>query len=93
MPIPHVQREALRAIIQIGSAEAYASLEQALKAGEARAREAIMQTIGSFNDERAAPLLVHILEHTSHRAPASRPTSRRSKRWAAAAPTREASPR
>ena len=63
---PHVQREALRAIIRIGSSEAYAILESALKGGEARAREAIMHTIGSFNDERAAPLLVHVLEHSSH---------------------------
>jgi HEAT repeat protein len=38
-----------------------------LTADEERAREAIMHTIGSFNDERAAPLLVHILEHTSHK--------------------------
>jgi hypothetical protein len=64
---PHVLREALRAIIRIGSHEAYAILENALTADEERAREAIMHTIGSFNDERAAPLLVHILEHTSHK--------------------------
>jgi HEAT repeat protein len=64
---PHVQREALRAVIRIGSREAYAMLEKALTDGEERAREAIMHTIGSFNDERAAPLLVHILEHTSHK--------------------------
>ena len=63
---PHVQREALRAIIRIGSAEAYAMLESALKDGEARAREAIMHTLGSFNDERAAPLLVRILEQISY---------------------------
>ena len=63
---PHVQREALRAIIKIGTSESYALLEEALKAGDDRAREAIMHTIGSFNDERAAPLLVYILEQTSH---------------------------
>jgi hypothetical protein len=62
----NVQREALRAIIQIGTDDAYAMLEDALKAGEAREREAIMHTIGSLNDERAAPLLLHILNHTSH---------------------------
>jgi HEAT repeat protein len=66
---PHVQREALRAIIKIGTSESYALLEDALKAGDDRAREAIMHTIGSFNDERAAPLLVYILEHTSHTGP------------------------
>ena len=64
---PHVQREALRAIIKIGSADAYALLEKALTAGGERAREAILHTIGSFNDERAAPLLVHILRHTTHK--------------------------
>jgi hypothetical protein len=65
-PDTHVQREALRAIIKIGTHEAYGLLEEALKAGDDRAREAIMHTIGSFNDERAAPLLVYILQHTDH---------------------------
>jgi hypothetical protein len=64
---PNVQREALRAIIKIGTQDAYGILEAALRENEAGAREAIMNTIGSFNDERAAPLLVHILEHTSHK--------------------------
>jgi HEAT repeat protein len=64
---PHVQREALRAIVRIGSHEAFGVLEESLKDGDAGAREAIMQTIGSFNDERAAPLLVYILEHTDYR--------------------------
>jgi hypothetical protein len=62
----HVQREALRAIIKIGSHEAYTMLEDALKTGNRATRDAIMHTIGSFNDERAAPLLVYVLEHTSH---------------------------
>lgn len=66
---PLVQREAVRAMIRIGSPEAYALLEKTFKAGEARAREAIVQSIGSFADERAAPLLVHILEQTSPRGP------------------------
>jgi hypothetical protein len=64
-PDSHVQREALRAIIKIGSRDAYARLENALKGGDERTREAILLTIGSFNDERAAPLLAHILEHTT----------------------------
>lgn len=63
---PHVQREALRAIVRIGSPDAYRMLEDALRNGDAGAREAIMHTIGSFNDERAAPLLVYILEHTDY---------------------------
>jgi hypothetical protein len=63
---PHVQREALRAIIKIGTPDAFGMLEDALKAGDEGMREAIMHTIGSFNDERAAPLLVYVLEHSSH---------------------------
>lgn len=64
---PHVQREALRAIVQIGSNEAYAILEEALKNGEPRTRDAVMHVLGAMADERAAPLLVHILTHTPHR--------------------------
>jgi len=62
-----VQREALRAIVQIGTDEAYATLEQALKSSSPRTRDAIMQAMGSSRDERAAPLFVHLLEHTDHR--------------------------
>lgn len=66
---PMVQREAVRAIIRIGSADAFALLERAFRAGEVRAREAIVQSIGSFGDERAAPLLAEILEQTTPRGP------------------------
>jgi hypothetical protein len=62
-----VQREALRAIMQIGTNEAYAALQEALKSGTARRRDAIMQVLGSSRDERAAPLFVYILEHTDYR--------------------------
>jgi len=61
-----VQREALRAIVQIGTAEAYQLLEHALKSGAAHTREAIMQALGAFRDEKAAPLFVYILTNTSH---------------------------
>ncbi|MGE3273611.1 MAG: HEAT repeat domain-containing protein [Vicinamibacterales bacterium] len=64
---PQVQREALRAIVQLGSDEAYAALEQALVSGAAPTREAIMLALGTLRDERAAPLFVHILRHTDHR--------------------------
>lgn len=64
---PAVQREALRAIVQIGTDEAYGALQQALKSGNTRTRDAIMQVLGSSRDERAAPLFVYILEHTDHR--------------------------
>jgi HEAT repeat protein len=62
-----VQREALRAIVQIGTADAYGTLQAALKSGNARTRDAIMQVLVSSRDERAAPLLVYILEHSDHR--------------------------
>ena len=64
---PAVQREALRAIVQIGTPEAYAVLQDALKSGHARKRDAIMQVLVSSRDDRAAPLLVYILEHGDHR--------------------------
>ena len=63
-PDSQVQREALRAIIQVGTNEAYQMLEQALKSGAARTREAIMQALGAFRDEKAAPLFVYILSNS-----------------------------
>ena len=62
-----VQREALRAIVQIGTAEAYQLLEQALESGAAHTREAIMQALGAFRDEKATPLFIYILTSTGHR--------------------------
>jgi HEAT repeat protein len=62
-----VQREALRAIVQIGTADAYATLQQALKSGNTQTRDAIMQVLLSSRDERSAPLFVYILEHSDHR--------------------------
>ena len=62
-----VQREALRAIVQVGTAEAYQMLEQALKSGAAHTRDAIMQALGAFRDEKAAPLFLHILANTDYK--------------------------
>ena len=61
-----VQRQALRAIVQIGSNEAYQALERALQGGKPHTREAIMQSLGALRDERAAPLFVYILTHSGH---------------------------
>jgi len=63
---PQVQREALRAIVQIGTSDAYASLEQALQNGKPHTRDAILQSLGSLRDELAAPLFVYILTHTGY---------------------------
>jgi hypothetical protein len=62
-----VQREAVRAILNIGSDQAYQVLEQALASGTTRSREAIMQAVSSLRDERAAPLFVYMLGHVDHR--------------------------
>lgn len=63
---PGVQRDAVRAILQIGTDQGYRVLEQALETGTAQSREAIMQALASQRDERAAPLLTYILDHVSH---------------------------
>lgn len=68
---PQVQREAVRAILNIGSDEAYRIIAQALTGGTARTREAIMQSLTSQRDERAAPLFAYIVEHVDHRGPLS----------------------
>jgi hypothetical protein len=64
---PAVQREALRAIVHIGTKEAYLVLERALKASTTTSRDMIMQVLVSSRDERAAPLFVYMLEHTNFR--------------------------
>ncbi|MDO8680922.1 MAG: HEAT repeat domain-containing protein [Acidobacteriota bacterium] len=63
---PAVQREALRAIVQIGTNEAYHVLENALETGKQHTRDAVLQALGALRDERAAPLFVYILNHTGH---------------------------
>jgi len=62
-----VQREALRAIVQVGTREAYQILEQVLKSGAAHTRDVIMQSLGGFRDEKAAPLFLHILSTTDYK--------------------------
>ena len=66
---PQVQREAIRAMLNIGTAEAYRALQQALTNGTPQSREAIMHAVGLIRDERATPLFVYILGHIDHRGP------------------------
>src|SRR5262249_38956198 len=49
---PQVQREAVRAILNIGTDAAYDILQKAIATGTDKSREAIMQSIGSVRDER-----------------------------------------
>ena len=62
-----VQREAVRAILNIGSDRAYEVLQQALISGTAKSREAIMQSLLVVRDERATPLFSYILRNVDHR--------------------------
>jgi hypothetical protein len=64
---PQVQREAVRAILNVGTDAAFRILEQALSGGTTRSRDAIMQSIGLVRDERATPLFIYILGHVDHR--------------------------
>ena len=66
---PQVQREAVRAILNIGSDAAYRILEQALTGATSRSRDAIMQSLSVMRDERATPLFVYILGHVDHTGP------------------------
>ena len=65
----------------------------ALQSGAPHTRDAIMQALGAFRDEKAAPLFVHILNHTDYTGPDRRPSiRRRSNRSAASPPTSDRSP-
>ena len=66
---PQVQREAVRAIINIGTDPAYRILQAALTSGTSRSRDAIMQALSVMRDERATPLFAYILRHIDHRGP------------------------
>jgi HEAT repeat protein len=63
----NVQREAIRAIVNIGTDESFAILERALVGGSAPSREAITGSLVSIRDERAVPLFGHILRTREYR--------------------------
>ncbi len=64
---PHVQREAVLAILTMGTDEAYGVLQQALVTGTARSRELIMQALATVRDGRATPVYAHIVEHVGYK--------------------------
>jgi len=64
---PQVQREAVRAILNIGTDKAFQVLQQALASGSAQSRDAIMQSISSVRDERATPLVAYILRNVDYK--------------------------
>ncbi len=64
---PQVQREAVRAILTIGTDKAFQVLQQALATGSENSRNAIMQSISSVRDERATPLVAYIVRNVDRR--------------------------
>ena len=64
---PHIQREALRAILEIGTDEAYQVLQQAMTSGTERTRNALMLALVALRDEHAAPLFGYIVRNVDHR--------------------------
>jgi HEAT repeat protein len=60
---PQVQRESIRAIVQIGTNNAYAVLQRALVSTSAT-RETVLQELLGLRDDKAAPLLCYVLKQT-----------------------------
>ena len=63
---PQVQRESIRAIVQIATPDAHAILERALTGGAA-ARDHLLEHLIGLRDDKAIPLLCHILNNTRPR--------------------------
>ncbi len=61
---PQVQRESIRAIVQIGTEASYAVLEQAL-VGKSAVRDTILQQLIGLRDDKAVPLLCYVLNHSA----------------------------
>jgi HEAT repeat protein len=66
---PQIQREAVRAILSIGTDAAFGVLQQALTTGSESSRVSIMKSLASARDERAAPMLAYILGHLDYKGP------------------------
>jgi HEAT repeat protein len=64
---PHVQREAVQAILDIGTDEAYSVLERAISSGSARSRDAILHQLDKAAEDRAAPLFFFIVRRGGYR--------------------------
>lgn len=66
---PHVQREAVRAILSIGTEEAYAELQKALATGTDQTREALTSALVTMRSERAIPLFEYIVRKIDRTGP------------------------
>jgi hypothetical protein len=66
---PHVQREAVRAILSIGTEEAYNELQRALATGTNETREALTAALVAMRSERAIPLFEFIVRKIDRKGP------------------------
>jgi hypothetical protein len=66
---PHVQREAVRAILSIGTEEAYNELQRALATGTNQTREALTTALVAMRSERAIPLFEFIVRKIDRKGP------------------------
>jgi hypothetical protein len=66
---PHVQREAVRAILSIGTEEAYAELQRALATGSNQTREVLTTALVAMRSERAIPLFEYVVRKLDRRGP------------------------
>jgi hypothetical protein len=62
-PETSVQREAVRALIGLGSADAHAILQETLGSQDSPARAAVFQELTTTRDENATPLFCYIVKH------------------------------
>ncbi len=67
-----VQRDALRAIVRMGTDEGFAALRDALTSGTPRTRDVITQSLSTQRDERAAPLFAFIVRQGHYRGAAEK---------------------
>jgi HEAT repeat protein len=66
---PQIQREAVRAILMIGTEEAYGELEKALASGTNQTREALTGALVAMRNERAIPLFEFIVRKIDRKGP------------------------
>lgn len=64
-----VQRDAVRAILAIGTDAAYRVLSDALIAGTSAQRDAIITSMTGARDERAVSVFAYVLDHVDHTGP------------------------
>jgi len=63
------QRDAVRAVLAIGTDRAFRLMEQVLTNGTPASRDAVMHAIAAQRDERAGALYAFLVRHMDHRGP------------------------